>query len=272
MPTPPPLRELQLRLRALIFDHGDGTPAALARLERAAAELPIRGDDRLSAGARLAIYAGMHFVRIRDVLAEDFPATRIAAGDSFDRFVGSYLRAHPTDDPSLRRAGRHLGAFLERHPEHARFPWQADLAKLEWAMIEAFDALDQAVLTAETLQELAPEEWPGLAIEPVRSLRVLDCAFPVERIRTDLLEAGPPAAWEPEPTTLQVWRQGATVYHRRIGRPERRALERLGGGVPFAELCESLAAERSEAEAAGTVLTLLRAWLADELLVALPTS
>ena len=193
MTTPPPLRELQLRLRELIFRNGDGTAAALERLERGAADLPIRGDERLSPGQRLSIYAGMHFLRIRDVLAGDFPATRAAAGDEFDRLVERYLDAHPTDDPSLRRAGRHLPGFLERCPANPRFAWQADLAALEWAMIEAFDALDEDVLTAAALEAVAPGDWPDLAIRPIRSLRLLELRFPVGEIRADLIGGAPPS-------------------------------------------------------------------------------
>jgi hypothetical protein len=272
MSTPPPLRELQLRLRELIFRNGDGTAAALAALERGAADLPIAGDDRLSAGQRLSVYAGMHFLRIRDVLAEDFPATRAAAGAGFDRLVQRYLFAHPTDDPSLRRAGRHLPRFLAAHPEECGFAWQGELAALEWAMIDAFDALDQEVLTAAALAELAPEDWPDLRLEPVRSARVLDLAYPVDEIRTSLLAGEPPPAAPPGARSLRVWRQGGSVFHRRIGAADARAWRLLGGGQAFAALCDGLAGEQSPEDAAREALGLLRDWLDDELLAALPTA
>jgi hypothetical protein len=270
--TPPRLRELQQRLRELIFDNGDGSTEALARLERGAAELPIASGGGLSSAARLSIYAGMHFVRIRDVIAEDFPATRAAAGDGFDDLVQRYLRAHPTDDPSLRRAGRHLAGFLERNPGEARFAWQADLAALEAAMIDAFDALDQDVLTAAHLASLDPADWPSLRLEPVRSARLLALAHPVDEIRAELLAGAAPGAGAPEALTLRVWRQGESVFHRRVGTAEARAWRRLGEGAAFGDFCEALAADRSADDAAGEAVDLLRDWLDDELLVALPTT
>ena len=272
MTTPPPLRELQLRLRELIFRNGDGTAAALERLERGAADLPIRGDERLSPAQRLSIYAGMHFLRIRDVLAEDFPATRAAAGDEFDRLVERYLDAHPTDDPSLRRAGRHLPRFLERSPANPPFAWQADLAALEWAMIEAFDALDEDVLAAAALEPVAPGDWPDLAIRPVRSLRLLELRFPVDEIRVDLIGGAPPSEAMPVELSLRVWRQGTSVFHRRIGEAELRALRCVGEGIAFGELCAALAAEQPADDAARQAIGLLRDWLSDELLAALPTA
>lgn len=269
--TPPPLRELQQRLRELIFENGDGSPEALARLARGAADLPIASGS-LSAAERLSIYAGMHLVRIRDVIAEDFAATRAAAGDGFDALVQSYLRAHPPDDPSLRRAGRHLAAFLVRHPGEARFPWQAELAALEGAMIDAFDALDQDVLTAADLAALDAADWPALRLEPVRSARVLDLAFPVDEIRSRLLAGEAPAPEAAEPVSLRVWRQKDGVFQRRLGPADARAWRALGEGAAFEAVCDALSAERSAEDAAREALGLLRDWLDDELLVALPTT
>lgn len=264
MREPPPLRELQLRLRSLIFRHKDASPAAI---EQAAAALPIAGDERLSAAERLAIYAGMHFARIRDVLAEDFPATRRAAAGEFDSLVGAYLDAHPTDDPSLRRAGRHIGAFLSRHPEWIRFAWQPELARLEWEMIESFDAADDATLRPETLASLRPDDWPGLRLRPVASLRRLSFHYPVDRIRERLLAGDGPRPADPERVQLRVWRQDFTVYLRRLDRTETLALEALERGGTFADLCERVAEdERARDEPASAVLELLRLWLADEIL------
>jgi hypothetical protein len=269
---PPPLRELQLRLKELIFRHGDGSEGALRLLTRGAADLPIRKDPHLGAGERLAIYARMHFLRIRDVLVEDFPATCRAAGEDVDRFVERYLAAFPTDDPSLRKAGRHLPRFLAAPSVAHAGPWHADLARLELATIEAFDAADDAVLERATLAQIPPERWADLRLEAVCSLRILDTDFAVDDLREHLLrtdESPAAALFAPQPRTLRVWRQGFRVFHRRIDPVERAALRLLSDGVSFGELCERLA-ETTTGDAAQQVLRLLDLWLADELLVALP--
>jgi hypothetical protein len=271
----PPLRELQLRLRELIFRHGDGSEASLSQLVRAVATLPIRDDAHLRAGDRLAIYARMHFLRIRDVLVEDFPATCRAVGDDdVDGFVERYLAAFPTDDPSLRNAGRHLPRFLADAATSAAGPWQPDLARLEWTMIEAFDAADDPLLARASLAEIAPELWAGLRFETVRSLRVLALSFPVDDLRERLLrgDATPAIDPAPEPVVLRVWRQGFKVFHRRVDAVERTALDLIAARTTFAELCERLGEATGEEDATQQLLRLLDLWLGDELLVALPAS
>jgi hypothetical protein len=273
--SPPPLRELQLRLRELIFRHGDGSPQSLEGLSRGASELPIRDDPRLRAGERLAIYARMHFLRIRDVLIEDFPATCRAVGEDVDRFVERYLAAFPTDDPSLRRAGRHLPRFLAKSSRSTARPWHEDLARLEWAMIEAFDAADDPVLTRASLGELASDRWPDLRLETVRSLRILELDFPVDEIREGLLqrdEMPPQQLASAGAVQLRVWRQGFRVFQRRLDATEWAALHLVAGRATFGELCERLAEEIGEDDATQRVLHLLDLWLADDLLAALPTT
>jgi hypothetical protein len=258
------LRELQLGLRRLI-----ATPE-LAPGERASLldALPLRGDERLSAEERVAIYAAMHFVRIRDALAEDYPGLLAALGDErFAALAESYLRAHPTDHPSLRYAGRNLPSFLAAQASLVPEPWAADLARVEWALVDSFDAPDDCVLTRESLETLAPEAWGSLHLRAVRSLVVLELGFEVDTARERLLASGS-AEVARTAQTLRVWRQQFRVYYRRMDETEARAVERLaGGGLSFAELCAWLAEETEEAEAAPAALRLLECWLSDELLV-----
>src|SRR5689334_17129302 len=125
--TTSPLRELQQRLRALIADPAT-TAGALGDLDERIAELPIRSDGRLSAAERVRIYARMYFLRLRDALADDYPALRRALGDeAFDALAQRYVTSHPSDRPSLRALGRHLPGFLHADANAPR--WHAELAQ-----------------------------------------------------------------------------------------------------------------------------------------------
>lgn len=267
MQDPPRLRDLQLRLRDAILQHGDGSAGSLAALEEIAARLPILGAPNLSAGRRLAIYATMHSARILEVLAEDFPATARAAGEHFDRLVTTYLAAHPPDDPSLRRVGRHLPGFLESHPRIALTPWLAELAGLEWATIEAFDARDERVLASSDLSSIPAEQWPALRLAPVHSLRVVTCRYPTDEIRREILAGATPASG-PQAICLRVWRQGETVFHRRMSDLEAKALAQLLSGASFGDFCAAVTGWTRPEDAATRAVGLLQLWLEDELLVA----
>ena len=262
-----PLRDLQDRLRALITDPAtlvDPLPALDARV----AALPIRGDARLSAGERVRIYARMYALRLHDALAHDYPALRRALGDDgFAALAQRYVCAHPSDRPSLRDLGRHLPGFLRRQNDAP--VWQAELAQLEWSMVEAFDAADQLVLDRGTLARLAPEAWPTLRIEPVRSLQLLSLTHAADWAREHLLAGEPPADPPTESVLLRIWRQDLVVYVRRVPLHEMAALRWLFRGATFGELCGVLddgaaPADDATAKAAG----LLQRWIDDGLLAA----
>lgn len=266
--APLPLPELQSRLRALISDPSTLTCSDEA-LEPVLGELSIHGDARLSAAQRLRIYARMYFLRLRDALASDFPALRRAVGDApFDEITRRYLAAYPSDRPSLRDLGRHLPGHTHANPELVA-TWQAEIAQLEWAMVEAFDAPDQPVLDESCLDLLPAEDWPQLPIRPVGSVVLLACTTAADLLRERLLggEAVTAVTPEPEPVLLRVWRQEHQVYVRRTSAREMAALRWIHAGVSFAELCGWLG-EHNPDDPAGEAIGLLRRWLEDGLLVA----
>ncbi len=262
MTTTPSLRDLQHELETL-FSIGGETDHA-DRLADAAGRLPIGGDDRLAPADRLGIYTGMIFVRIRDAIAEDFPATRTALGDdAWEDLIARYLRAHPTDHPDLRLAPRHLPGFLR-----ATGPGPlAELAELEWALMESFTAADSTVLRATTLADLAPDAWPEMLVRATPSLRLLTPRSDVDRNRRRLLDGEEVELRPTSPYALRVWRRDLRVFHKRIDPLEHGALQLLRSGVTFADLCAWLA-DHDESDPSEVAVRLLQAWLADELLVA----
>src|SRR5438093_1312823 len=107
----PSLRELQrLFWRSLADEPGGGAPApALVEL--------VAPSATLDAGARIGVYADAYFGRLRDVLREDFPHVAALLAARFDETARGYLRAHPSEDPSVRHLGRLFADFLEQRPD-----------------------------------------------------------------------------------------------------------------------------------------------------------
>ncbi|HZP43318.1 MAG TPA: putative DNA-binding domain-containing protein [Candidatus Binatia bacterium] len=215
---------------------------------------------RLDAAAHVRLYADMYFWRLRDVLRADYPRLVAVLGDAaFAALARAYLAAHPSDRPSVRDLGRHLPAFLAASPPPGTPPFLADLARLEWARGEVFDAPDAAPLALDALRAVPPAEWPALRFAPVPAFVMLVAAWPVDAL-WDAPEANRVRA---ERTALRVWRRGFDVYHARMDAAEEAALARLVAGEPFAGICEPC--ERAEDAAA-----LLLRWLDDGLLAAAP--
>jgi hypothetical protein len=262
----PTLAQTQQLLWKLITTP-EGAAAGLTQLGPAdgvRARALVAGDERLSALERIDIYADMYFYRLRDALAEDFAAVSAVVGeDNFHNLVTDYLIAHPPSHFSLRYAGRDLPPFLFHHPLSRRWPYLADLARLEWAILDAFDAPDAAVLPPTTLAAVPPESWPALRFQPTPSLRVLQLEWPVDEVWKEVQREETPKVPARAAVSVRVWRQDLRVYHRRIDAAERVALGAVQDAASFADVCEQIATYDVRVDRA---FALLQAWLDDGLL------
>ncbi len=230
----------------------------------------LTSDERLSAVERLDIYANMYFARLLDVLRTDYPVVARMLGEvHFHNLATDYLLAHPPSHFSLRYAGEPLARFLEDHPLTAERPWLPDLARFEWALVDAFDAPDSDTASVEDLAGVAPEDWPGLRFGAVPSARVLDLRFAVLPTWTSGHDESPPDDQElperPEalPQAIRVWRRNHEVLHRPVDEPERVALRALADERPFGEICDAVGALVDEELAAPRAANMLATWLAD---------
>jgi hypothetical protein len=249
-------------------DEGDAPseakPSLLASL--------IRGEGAADATTRLDVYANAYFYRIHGVLEKDYPALAKALGDdAFNDVVTSYLLVHPSTHPSLRYAGAELGAFLADHAAakgvRQRAPWASDLARLEWAMVDAFDAADAAPLARDAVAALAPERFASLTLELRPGTSLLVQNWPVHSLRAacDAGEAVEAPA-NPAPESVVVWRPSETVRYRTADAVEATALSLLRNGTTFGELCDHLARSGDEDSTPAVAAALLERWLADGLL------
>jgi hypothetical protein len=235
-------------------------PAGLAEL--------IRGDDRLSARARLAIYANAYFYRLLDVCREDFPATAALLGDAhFHNLITGYLVDYPPTEPSIQYAGRYLTDFLRAHPLRANRPFIADLARLERTLSESFHAADATPLAAAALSALAPAEWPALELTLHPAVRILDLAWHVEEVVRAVEEGKTPEAPRPGPCKLLVWRRDSRVHYRQFEPGESAALTLAMNGTTFGAICAAVADESGAADPAPLIAQLLERWLSAGLLL-----
>lgn len=151
------------------------------------------GDERMPAIWRVDVYANMYFFRLRDVLAEDFPRTLAVLGeDLFHNLVTGFLLAHPPSKPSLRWLGQPLPGYLETSSFIEEFPFLADLARLEWACLDAFQSEDAPLLDPSSLSSLRPEDWPAVRFAFAPSVQVVTLRYDVESLFETSPDAGSP--------------------------------------------------------------------------------
>jgi hypothetical protein len=205
------------------------------------------GSPELPADERVAIHARMFLHRQVDALREMFPKVVAALGDeAFFEVAARYVRAHPSEHPDLGQLGRKLAAFLDR-------PDLRDLARLEWARGEVFEA--------PAAESLTPAEFTSLAADPVAFMHYQVRLIPALR----LLELDHDIAplWEETtasagqlPTQWVVWRSGFDVFHVAVAPEEARAVRLALSGAPLADVCAALDDPQRATEA-------LQSWIAE---------
>ncbi len=238
----------------------------------------IKPNSRLTSFERLEIYNRQYWFRILDSFAEDFPGLRAVVGRKrFDRIARAYLTECPSQSFTLRNLGQFLPQWLADHNDLAgdRYSLAADMLKLEWAHIEAFDAADLPRLTPEALMTLG--EDPQLLLQPHISLHELHYAVDdlllavrkhdEEQEETGAARAFPIRRWlknSPEPIYLAVHRADYSVCYRRLERESYLLLTTLRERKPLSEALETAFAQSplSEEDQAMHIQEWFAAWMA----------
>ena len=141
----------------------------------------IKPNDRLSSFERLEIYNRQYWFRLTDAVSDDFPALNAMLGAKrFNALVLAYIRENPSTSWTLRDLGGKLPDWLANHPEHTgrRHVLAIDIARLEWAYVEAYDCEKVAPLSAEDIQGLGPEGQ--IALQP--HIQLLELRYPVDEL------------------------------------------------------------------------------------------
>jgi hypothetical protein len=254
---------------------GDGRP-----MQKVAACF-IKPNDRLTSFERLEIYNRQYWFRLLDCFYDDFPGVRAVLGDRrFARLTEAYLTEHPSSSFSLRNLGQGLLKFLTTHPQWAapKGPLALDMARLEWAQIEAFDNEAKPPLTVDSLLEIDPERTL-LHLQP--HLTLLELKYPVdefllqikraERLRdeaSNAMETRTARArrqfkrrWKPATIFLAVHRHDDTVFYKRLEPGAFRVLSAFRSKASISEACQQLGAvEGPPAEVGDKIKSWFQSW------------
>jgi len=222
----------------------EGVKAALdagSAALREEVEGTFAGDERMAATDRLEVYANMYFFRLKDSLAEDFPRTAAALGEArWHNLVTDFLLAHPPTTWSLRWAGEALPAFLRGHAYGVERPWLADVAALEQARNEAFQAEDAEATTARELLDVHPEIWPTLAFGATPGTALVASRWDLAGWWGGDGAAEPAEA--PGGALLLVRRDAEDdVTHEALASRDAPPVRLLLDGAPFSDVCEACA-------------------------------
>ena len=132
--------------------------------------------------ARFAIYRNNVIASLIDALADTFPVTRALVGDDFFRSMARvFVARYPPRTPVLAWYGDAFPAFVAGFRAAASLPYLADLARLEWAYVQAFHADDQPPLSVDTIAMLLAEsaDFSGLRLIFHPTVGVLNSSYAI---------------------------------------------------------------------------------------------
>lgn len=225
----------------------------------------VGDNERLSPVEQLEIYRRQFWLRHTGALVEDFPGLGGLLGQkAWERLVEEYLVMHPPTSFTLRDLGQKLPDFVAM-----RAGWldnqklAADMARLEWAYVEVFDAPESPRLSPDALARVDEGGWQTTGLVLSSAFRLLEVDYPVAELRRRLRTEPerPLDIPEPEPGYLAVYRSELTVYHRSLSPEVHQLLSALSHGSSLLQACEAACAPR--ADSAERVARGVQGWFSD---------
>ncbi len=199
------------------------------------------------------VYNQGFFLRLRTILGDLFPQLTKWMGDEImDQLCADYLQACPPDAEQVKYVGRLFPDFIESQRWLEQFELHpvplADLASLEWAIREVYDALElPGTKTDLSLLEIPPAEWSNLkfAIQP--SVRILSLRWDVVPTWASLKKGDAPLL----PTTraektILVYRQGFEISFKELIRDQFRFLLSLKRQESLADMVADMPSLETE--------------------------
>lgn len=213
---------------------------------------------------QFGVYRMAYRARLRAALRDNYEVLPQVMGDEdFDALANAYIAAHPSQHYSLRWFGHRLPDFMAQHATLVPHPALTDLAQMEWALRQAFDAPDTAPLLASTLQALAPHDWGVLQLDLQACAQTLHLHWAVGPV-WHAVQSGAEHVSAPEALdhTLLVWRRGRRTQWKTLDASEALFVQGLQAQQPFGALCQQLATLLPPEAASAAAASHLR-WLLD---------
>jgi hypothetical protein len=225
------------------------SPSATRHMKAVEARHAILPSRTMEPLERLAVYQGMYPLRMHDALAADYPGVAAFLGhERFFEFVLAYVAVHPSRSYTFAHLGKHVPEFLRRSRRFSPAPFLHDLARLERAITEVFEADEEgSERSLRPLRHVA-EDWESRRFATPATLRLLAFRH-ASGAALDALREGKRPGTRPRATWTALHRRRYAVYRLDLAREEFHLLGALAKGVTLG------AALRAAARAFGKPLS-----------------
>jgi hypothetical protein len=233
----PPLDRLQRWMQAAVVHPGDieaalTSPSARKEIARADVEAVILPSATLTPAQRVGVYQNMYLLRMEEALATDYPGLKHFLGDDgFFSLVRDYVQVHPSRSYTLNRLGDRLPDFVAVAPDVRRRDFCHDLARVERALSQVFDAPETKALSADEIDAVPPDAWENARLTPIAAFRLLALRYPASAYLDTLDDEQhrhPPA--RRRDSYVAVYRREYSVYRHDLTRMAHDLLADLAAG------------------------------------------
>ncbi len=227
---------------------------------------------------RLEIYRHGYHSRLIECLLDDYPAAAAALGEeTFDELCRKYIALYPSTGPNLNTFGRQMERLCRAEadvpavlPSRDVASFIADLAALEWAIVEVIHAASAEPLTMAGLADVPPARWGDARLVATPAFRLLRSRYPVNQYFQAFRRDESPAVPQPEAAAVVVYRSGPTIWRMDLTAAAFDLLHALTSGRTLAGAFEDANANESfagvdESEAAARVGSWFRDWVSSGL-------
>jgi len=230
----------------------------------------IESTPDCSAEERMGFYSNAYILRLKEALSTDFERLHAYLGDErFDQLMEQYIESYPSHYPSLRHFGQHMVDMIEQLNIAEQAPEVAEIAKIELAFGNSFDAADNQPVMLDQLAQLEPERWANLILSFHDAVQLLPQRYNSFQIWRALSKEEAPPPLIDDDTTWLIWRQDLVSRYRALGNDELAALAVALSGGNFADICETLLEYFNEAETPQQALRYLQQWINDQMVCGL---
>lgn len=211
--------------------------AAKGLLPGAARELEsvVLPSKKLSSAERLGIYAHMYYARLVEVMEAEYPTLpQVLGAEAFDAACRRYIAKHPS-------RARTLGSFSARFPEFlaktlprdSRSALAVDVARIERAMEDVFDAPRAEPMAAEQFAAIGAADWDRTRLPVTPAIRMLELRYPANEFMNAVRRGERPRIPRARATHVIVFRRGLQVMRRDQEREQFKLLAALVAGKPL---------------------------------------
>ncbi|SEA87066.1 hypothetical protein SAMN05660964_02683 [Thiothrix caldifontis] len=157
--------------------------AIFNRDQRDAAALLVKSHGKLDAAQRVGIYRNSVHGILWQYLESLYPVCQQLLGaEFFEAASDCYVDQQPPTRPFLAEYGAGFADFLAAHPALQQMLWIADVARLEWARHQAWNAVNQAAADFSQLANVDAAQQARLVLVLPASAQLLTSAYAIHQV------------------------------------------------------------------------------------------